>query len=90
MSNWICEKCGATYIDVSHQEPSVLKQELEIRKLKELLRECLDVFSNHVSPFYSYCQWQKYPCVDTEDFYQDTKAICKIIDKIDNAIGEKK
>ena len=40
MSNWICDKCGATYIDVSHQEPSVLKQEIEIRKLKELLKEC--------------------------------------------------
>jgi hypothetical protein len=39
MSNWICDKCGATYIDVSHQEPSVLKQELEIRQLKELLKE---------------------------------------------------
>ena len=64
--------------------------EVENQQLKELLKECLDVFSNHVSPFYSYCQWQKYPCVDTEDFYQDTKAVCKIIDKIDNAIGEKK
>lgn len=70
------------------KEIKCLKQENQ--QLKELLRECLDVFSNHVSPFYSYCQWQKYPCVDTEDFYQDTKAICKIIDKIDNAIGEKK
>lgn len=40
MSNWICDKCGATYIDVSHQEPSVLKQEIEIRQLKELLKEC--------------------------------------------------
>ena len=40
MSNWICDKCGATYIDVSHQEPSVLKQEIEIRKLKQLLVEC--------------------------------------------------
>lgn len=40
MSNWICDKCGATYIDVSHQEPSVLKQELEIRQLKDLLKEC--------------------------------------------------
>lgn len=36
MSNWICDKCGATYIDVSHQEPSVLKQELELRKFKKL------------------------------------------------------
>ncbi len=62
----------------------------ENQQLKDLLKECLDVFSNHVSPFYSYCQWQKYPCVDTEDFYQDTKAVCKIIDEIDNAIGEKK
>ena len=44
MSNWICDKCGANYIDVSHQEPSVLKQELEIRELKRLLRECLDWF----------------------------------------------
>lgn len=43
MSNWICDKCGATYIDVSHQEPSVLKQEIEIRQLKELLKECRDV-----------------------------------------------
>lgn len=39
MSNWICDKCGATYIDVSHQEPSVLKQVLEIRQLKDLLKE---------------------------------------------------
>ena len=44
MSNWICKECGATYIDVSHQEPSVLKQELEIRKLKELLKECKEFF----------------------------------------------
>ena len=36
MSNWVCDKCGATYIDVSHQEPSVLKQELELRKFKKL------------------------------------------------------
>lgn len=36
MSNWICDKCGANYIDVSHQEPSVLKQELELRKFKKL------------------------------------------------------
>lgn len=40
MSNWICKECGATYIDVSHQEPSVLKQELELRKLKEVLFKC--------------------------------------------------
>jgi hypothetical protein len=36
VSNWICDKCGANYIDVSHQEPSVLKQELELRKFKKL------------------------------------------------------
>lgn len=36
MSNWVCNKCGAVYIDVSHQEPSVLKQELELRKFKKL------------------------------------------------------
>ena len=41
MSNWICSECGANYIDVSHQEPSVLREELEIRKLKGLLKECL-------------------------------------------------
>lgn len=46
MSNWICDKCGATYIDVSHQEPSVLKQEIEIRQLKELLKECVEVLND--------------------------------------------
>lgn len=51
MSNWICKECGANYIDVSHQEPAVLKQELEIRRLKELLKECRDMINNH-------CSWQ--------------------------------
>ena len=35
MSNWICSECGVNYIDVSHQEPSVLREELELRKTKE-------------------------------------------------------
>lgn len=48
MSNWICDKCGATYIDVSHQEPSVLKQEIEIRQLKELLKECRDIVKENL------------------------------------------
>lgn len=37
MSNWICSECGANYIDVSHQEPSVLREELELRKVKQQL-----------------------------------------------------
>lgn len=43
MSNWICKECGANYIDVNHQEPSVLKQELEVRELKNLLEQCRNV-----------------------------------------------
>lgn len=50
MSNWICKECRATYIDVSHQEPSVLKEELELRKandkilaLESELKEVCDV-----------------------------------------------
>ena len=37
MSNWICKECGANYIDVSHQEPGVLREELELRKVKQQL-----------------------------------------------------
>lgn len=50
MSNWVCNECGATYIDVSHQEPSVLREELELRKandkilaLESELKEVCDV-----------------------------------------------
>lgn len=57
MSNWICDKCGATYIDVSHQEPSVLKQELEIRQLKELLKECRHIMS--IEKDFASCHFEK-------------------------------
>lgn len=50
MSNWVCNECGATYIDVSHQEPSVLREELELREandkilaLESELKEVCDV-----------------------------------------------
>ena len=74
MSNWICENCGATYIDVSHQEPSVLEQELEIRKFKELLKECRYLLKEYDN----YFSWD------------DGVKSCHLIESIDNAIGEKK
>ena len=86
ISNWICDKCRATYIDVSHQEPSVLKEELEIRKLKDLLKECREFFYENLigTEFYfSYglgSDIKKQSCM---------RSLSKLKTKIDNAIGEK-
>lgn len=76
MSNWICKECGANYIDVSHQEPSVLKQELEIRQLKELLKECK---ANLIH--------KKQLLEKLDKLEKPTK---KLLAKIDNAIREKR
>ena len=92
MSNWICDKCGANYIDVSHQEPSVLKEELEIRKLKELLRECREVIYNLIDDepcrydHHGYCQAHNWLSNDVCPHKQGKE----LIPQINNAIGEKK
>lgn len=72
MSNWICDKCGANYIDVSHQEPSVLRQELEIRELKELLREWM-----HFYPIILYEHEDTLKTKDIVELYDKTREVLK-------------
>lgn len=82
MSNWICDKCGATYIDVSHQEPSVLKQEIEIRKLKQLLKDLIDEAEGALQAIQKDCEsddWSIFHYPEVQYFY-----ILK--DKIDEAL----
>lgn len=54
MSNWICSECGANYIDVSHQEPSVLREELELRKTKEQLNIAVEAMKKIIGYFTPY------------------------------------
>lgn len=49
MSSWICDKCGATYIDVSHQEPSVLREKLELRKVKQQLAIAIEALEKYAA-----------------------------------------
>lgn len=73
MTNWICKECGAQYLDNGHQEPAILKQDLEIKELKDLLKQ---------TKFYLLSYWKR----GTKNFITDFE-ICKLLRKIEDIVG---